>query len=359
MTALGPPKLLERMSTAIVQVKSLFHKMDKNGQGVLTTAEFSNGYREYFHTSNPVTGDGDTHALWSLDSLLEQLDPEDTGQIELSEWTQLLQLEHLPALTSRCRNQGPLSSAVLTDAEIAAAKSMTSRIEHLTSLASQLDVRLMIDAEQTYFQPAIDNTVLALQERHNRGNKFTVFNTYQCYLKGADARLQNDQRRAMRRGYNFAAKVVRGAYMVSERERAADMGYPSPVHDTLEDTHACYHRAIDHCLDSMGSGSPTELMVASHNQQSVEHTLARLEELRLAPDCGVYFGQLLGMSDHLTYLLGENKYQAYKYVPYGAVNEVMPYLLRRAQENSALLGSVASETRMLKEEIGRRMAGAS
>ena len=92
--------------------------------------------------------------------------------------------------------------------------------------------------------------------------------------------------RAQRRGYWFAAKVVRGAYMVSERGLAELDGYESPVHDALEDTHACYHRAIDSCLEAIAEGRLAELMVASHNQQSVEHTLSRLEALGLGPGCG-------------------------------------------------------------------------
>eukprot|EP00618_Florenciella_parvula_P001226 CAMPEP_0119476612 /NCGR_PEP_ID=MMETSP1344-20130328/7058_1 /TAXON_ID=236787 /ORGANISM="Florenciella parvula, Strain CCMP2471" /LENGTH=563 /DNA_ID=CAMNT_0007510405 /DNA_START=82 /DNA_END=1773 /DNA_ORIENTATION=+ len=354
LTALGPPAILRRMSKAIVEVNDLFAKMDTDNDGVLSREEFSEGYRQYFHTNDANTGD--IEGFWSLESVLSKLDPQNMGRIDIIEWSQLLQIEHLPALTSRCRNQGPLTQAVLSEGEIEAANAMVERIEHLAQLASSLQVRLMIDAEQTYFQPAIDNTVINLQERHNR-EAYTIFNTYQCYLKGADDRLRTDMERAQRRGYRFAAKVVRGAYMVSERELAELEGYESPVHNCLEDTHACYHRAIDSCLDAIASGQKTELMVASHNQRSVEHTLTRLQSLGLDQQCGVYFGQLLGMSDHLTYLLGANSFKAYKYVPYGAVGEVMPYLLRRAQENSSLLGSVAMETRMLRQEITRRAFG--
>ena len=184
---------------------------------MLSREEFSEGYGHYFHTTDANTGD--IEGFWSLESVLSKLDPQNTGRIDIIEWSQLLQIEHLPALTSRCRNQGPLTEAVLSEGEIEAANAMVERIEHLAQLASSLQVRLMIDAEQTYFQPAIDNTVVNLQERHNR-EAYTIFNTYQCYLKGADDRLRTDMERAQRRGYRFAAKVVRGAYMVSERELA-------------------------------------------------------------------------------------------------------------------------------------------
>ncbi len=130
--------------------------------------------------------------------------------------------------------------------------------------------------------------------------------------------------------YWFAAKVVRGAYMVQERERAASMGYPSPIHDTLADTHTCYNTAVSLIL----AHPRRNLLVASHNQGSVEHTVRVMAERGIDRESGgVYFGQLLGMADRLTYPLAAHGYKAYKYVPYGPIKEVIPYLLRRAQEN--------------------------
>jgi proline dehydrogenase len=161
------------------------------------------------------------------------------------------------------------------------------------------------------------------------------------------------------------AKLVRGAYLVSERERAARYGYPDPTHPNIDATHACYQRCSDLVLGRMKKHEPEagtkgcEFMVASHNQASVEYVLERMEALGIAPsgpNSGVYFGQLLGMSDHLTFLLGAKGYRAYKYVPYGPVEEVVPYLLRRAQENAAMLGKGAPlELSMLRQELARRM----
>ena len=153
--------------------------------------------------------------------------------------------------------------------------------------------------------------------------------------------------------------------MVSERQRALELGYNDPIHDTLRDTHDSYHSAVDLLLhemaDNQNSALPSttavEFMVASHNQESVQHVLEEMQRLGLPVDAGVYFGQLLGMSDHITYALGAKGYKAYKYVPYGPVSEVIPYLLRRAQENSSLLGSKSSKTEIavLREEIKRRI----
>jgi len=266
-----------------------------------------------------------------------------------------------------------------------------------------------------YFQPAIDHIVYSLQQKYNSNGspspsgggdpdpappqqRCTIFSTYQCYLVDANERLATDLSRAQRFNYNFGAKLVRGAYLVSERERAAAMGYADPVQPTLEATHASYHRAVDLCLDAMvreqsaeSRGSRTEFMVASHNQETVEYVLGRVGQLeegrgRARGEQGdggdhlgggeegdkaaqlddafslkkrVYFGQLLGMSDHLTFLLGGGGWQAYKYVPFGPVHEVMPYLLRRAQENSALLGAAqGAEVGMLRGELRRRLLAA-
>uniref|UniRef100_A0A7S2ST57 Proline dehydrogenase n=1 Tax=Rhizochromulina marina TaxID=1034831 RepID=A0A7S2ST57_9STRA len=360
LTALGPPALLKRMSTAIEEVRTLFHKFDATSDGVLTTDEFINGYRKFFVETRLGDAFDDQ---FGLEGLLHSLDPHKTGHIDYVEWSNQLQLEHLPVLTRRCRGTGPLSESVLQDWEMQALVDMSKRIDVLACRASDLGVRLMVDAEQTYFQPAIDNTVFGLQEKYNARTlpsgdpgKITVFNTYQLYLKDAMARLVDDLRRAERKGYFFGAKLVRGAYMVSERQRAEDLGYPSPIHDTLEDTHAAYDEAIKILLDSIAGGEATEFMVASHNQDSVQATLGHMHDLGLPPGCGVHFGQLLGMADHVTFSLGAEGHDVHKYVPYGHVGEVVPYLLRRAQENSAVLGTATTEIGMMQTEIARRFS---
>eukprot|EP00953_Heterococcus_sp_UTEX-ZZ885_P004393 2878-Heterococcus_DN1.PRE.4 len=177
--------------------------------------------------------------------------------------------------------------------------------------------------------------------------------------------------------------------MTAERQRALETGTPSPVCDTIEQTHANYSHCVDLVLQSIAAGSKqqqqqqqqqqqraaAEVMVATHNQASVEYTLRRMRELQLvnnnsstksdAPrqsdvssnvsSSGVSFGQLLGMSDHLSFPLGAHGYSVYKYLPYGKVSEVMPYLLRRAQENSDLLGGAVHERQLLAQEAKRRL----
>ncbi|KFM26850.1 Proline dehydrogenase 1, mitochondrial [Auxenochlorella protothecoides] len=209
--------------------------------------------------------------------------------------------------------------------------------------------------QHSWFQPAVDHATAQLQAEHNRERPI-VFGTYQCYLKDALPRLAFDLERARRGGYRFGAKLVRGAYMVVERRRAAELGVPSPIHDSLAATHesydACVAEVMAHVADE-GAG----MMVATHNQASIEAAVAAMEERGLGPQAGVYFGQLLGMADNLTFVLGQHGYGAYKYVPFGSVDEAMPYLIRRAQENSDMLGGVGKEMAMMRRELRRRLLG--
>jgi proline dehydrogenase len=220
-------------------------------------------------------------------------------------------------------------------------------------LLLQADVRLLIDAEHSYFQPAIDNTVTELQRQYNRDAP-RIYNTVQCYLKDSHSRLLDELERARRENYKYGVKLVRGAYMVLERQRAQEMGYPDPIHATKDDTHANYNACVEELLRCV-KAEGAEVMVASHNQQSIELAVDKMAALGMPPSSGVYFGQLLGMADHLTYTLGAHGYGAYKYVPFGEVDEVMPYLIRRAQENSDMLGGMGGEMGMLRTELVRRL----
>jgi len=201
--------------------------------------------------------------------------------------------------------------------------------------------------------------VLFLQRKYNTGDRPVVFQTYQAYLKGMRGKAGRDLERSEREGWRFGAKVVRGAYMVSEREKARKRGMESPVCDDYVATEENFHAVIDAILEHSAACGPeaaAEVLVASHNRGSVEHTLRRCAELGL--DRGnIYFGQLLGMADNLTFTLGKAGYKAYKYVPYGPIGEVMPYLIRRTQENSAILGSagVQEERAMIAGELRRRL----
>ena len=156
----------------------------------------------------------------------------------------------------------------------------------------------------------------------------------------------------------FAAKLVRGAYMAAERDLAASMGVPSPVCETKEDTDAVYDGTVRRLMATAADGD--ELLVATHNERSVRRGLAAIAELGLPRDGPVSFAQLLGMRDNVSLALGRDGYSVYKYVPYGPVDLVVPYLLRRVDENSSassMLGGLARERAEISREILRRLTG--
>ncbi|XP_072243526.1 proline dehydrogenase 1, mitochondrial isoform X2 [Leuresthes tenuis] len=160
-----------------------------------------------------------------------------------------------------------------------------------------------------------------------------------------------------REGWHFAAKLVRGAYMYQERERAREIGYEDPINPDYESTNRMYHRCLDYVLDEIALNREANVMVASHNEDTVKHTLRRMNELGLLPaENKVYFGQLLGMCDQISFPLGQAGFPVYKYVPYGPVSEVMPYLSRRAQENRGFMKGAQKERDLLWNELKRRLA---
>ncbi|KAK2077068.1 hypothetical protein QBZ16_004701 [Prototheca wickerhamii] len=345
LTALGLPELLERVSNAQLAIRGLFEQFDDDGNGSVTIDEFRRVYDTYFTSDAEAESAG-----W-----FEQLDVTRDGTIDYVDWTSQISLFDTAKIASRCRERGPFFNAALTEEENDLLRKMLARVETLAAAADASGVRLMIDAEHSWFQPAVDHVTTRLQAQYNVARP-VVFGTYQCYLKDSLPRLRFDLERAQRGGYRFGAKLVRGAYMVVERRRAAERGAPSPIHDSLEDTHANYDACVGEVLAHVarhGAG----LMVASHNQASIEKAVAAMQRLGLGPQSGVYFGQLLGMADNLTFVLGQHGYGAYKYVPFGSVDEAMPYLIRRAQENSDMLGGVGKEMGMMRRELKRRILG--
>ncbi|EFN55844.1 hypothetical protein CHLNCDRAFT_145399 [Chlorella variabilis] len=323
VTALGLPALLERTSSSLLAIGDLFRRFDTDGNGYMTHDEFAHVYSQLFVDDAPER----------IDEIFAHLDVGKDARVDYVDWIK----------------------AALNQDEQRLLRNMMGRVDRLAQAAAEADVRLLVDAEHSYFQPAIDNTVTELQRQYNRTAP-RIYNTVQCYLKDSHERLMTELERARRENYKYGAKLVRGAYMLLERQRAMEKGYPSPIHDSAEDTHANYDRCVREMLACVAREG-AEVMVASHNQRSVEMAVERMAALGLPPSAGVYFGQLLGMADHLTYTLGGHGYGAYKYVPFGAVEEVMPYLIRRAQENSSILAGAAigDEVAMMRREFVRRL----
>lgn len=339
-TALGDPKLLENITVLIKELRNLFVKFDVDGSGKISREEFIEVYTQVFQS-------GDVEAIF------KQLDVREEDEIDYVEWTNVLKIDELHELTQHCRERGPLFTAVLDENERALYKRMKERLRKLCALARSLNVRLMIDAEHTYYQEAISAVTNELAREFNTDYP-VVFSTYQLYLKDGLSNLKTDLDRAKDGKYKFAAKLVRGAYMVLERKRARDMGYEDPILPTIEATHSSYNAAVEETLRRIACGEDLEIMIASHNQESVEKTVMLMNQMGVQNRQGVYFGTLLGMSDNLAFGLGSAGYLPYKYVPYGKIEEVMPYLIRRAQENSSALGGAQKEMDMIKSELWRR-----
>eukprot|EP00527_Entomoneis_sp_CCMP2396_P007766 CAMPEP_0198144948 /NCGR_PEP_ID=MMETSP1443-20131203/19786_1 /TAXON_ID=186043 /ORGANISM="Entomoneis sp., Strain CCMP2396" /LENGTH=577 /DNA_ID=CAMNT_0043808447 /DNA_START=83 /DNA_END=1816 /DNA_ORIENTATION=- len=352
VTALGNPKLLARMSQAIMEAHRLFEQFDIDKDGTVSREDFETAYNLLFFS------DGET----AMKDIFDQFDPNHTGNVDYISWGMTLSPRDLPKIIANCREVGPLALATPTEEEVELIEAMYERSRVLAREAEKCGTRLLIDAEQVRFQPAIDNLVLDLQQRYNskdRSDYPIIYNTYQCYLKDAKERLNNDVQRAERFDFHFGAKLVRGAYMESERALAETMGYMSPIQDTVEDTHESYNACIDFLLEhSTKSDQKVELMVASHNQRSIELAIEAMNKYGIDRESStICFAQLFGMTDNLSFNLGKHGYRAYKYVPYGKVHEVMPYLLRRARENSSIVGGAARELCMIKSELRRRRSG--
>uniref|UniRef100_A0AAA9TE69 Proline dehydrogenase n=1 Tax=Bos taurus TaxID=9913 RepID=A0AAA9TE69_BOVIN len=230
-----------------------------------------------------------------------------SGTLDLLDWCSLIDSRtelsrHLVVPNMQTGRLEPLLSQ-FTEEEERQMTRMLQRMDVLAKKANQVGVRLMVDAEQTYFQPAISRLTLEMQRRFNVERPL-IFNTFQCYLRDAYDNVILDVELARREGWCFGAKLVRGAYMAQERARALEVGYEDPINPTYEATSAVYHRCLDYVLEELKHNARAAVMVASHNEDTVRFTLRRMEELGLHPaDRQVYFGQLLGMCDHISFPL--------------------------------------------------------
>ncbi len=230
---------------------------------------------------------------------------------------------------------------------------LIDRLDKLASTAAEAGVQLFVDAEETWFQNTIDQLADEMMRRYNR-ERVTVLNTFQLYRHDRLAFLKASDKRAQDRGYLLGTKLVRGAYMVKEGDRAQEKGYPTPIQPSLEATHADYNAAVRYCIENHERIGTT---VGTHNQESVRLAAALMDELGVPRNHPhINFAQLLGMSDNLTFNMAAAGYNASKYMVYGPVTEVLPYLVRRAQENTSVTGEMGRELSLLKKERKRRKA---
>lgn len=226
------------------------------------------------------------------------------------------------------------------------------RVNNICKLAHDSDVPVFMDAEESWIQSAIDDLANSMMVLYNR-NKPVVYNTFQLYRHDRLNYLMRTLTLATENNYFVGAKLVRGAYMEKERQRALEMNYPSPIHDTKEKTDSDYDAALKFCLEH---SDKIAFCAGTHNEESSLYLTKLMKEHNISPSHpSIYFSQLLGMSDHITYNLANAGYNVAKYVPYGPINEVLPYLIRRAQENTSVKGQTGRELSLIIKEKDRRL----
>jgi proline dehydrogenase len=225
------------------------------------------------------------------------------------------------------------------------------RIHTLCHSAYQNDVPILIDAEEACYQNIIDGVTRDNMRKYNR-NKAIVFNTLQMYRWDRMDFLRKEIETARKEGYRFGAKFVRGAYMEKEREWARKGGYPSPIQPDKESTDRDYNAALRYSIENIDVVS---IFNGTHNETSSLYLVDLMNKYHIPKeDERIYFSQLYGMSDHLSFNLAHHGYRVAKYLPYGPVRNVMPYLIRRAEENTAVAGQTNRELELIKKELKRR-----
>ncbi|XP_054155050.1 proline dehydrogenase 1, mitochondrial-like [Oppia nitens] len=357
LTALGRPVLLSQLSEVIVRTRKYFTEItgvEKMVRGHISPEQFQHDLDHRFN----IDTDNEEIKSW-----LKQMDYDRRGLMNLFSWNGLIDMQHLISDLFRVPNLTtglvePIIRA-LTAEEEEMFRNMMRRIHTIASTARDRDVRVLIDAEQTYFQPAINRITMELMRKYNK-QKAIIFNTYQCYLKSAHECCVVDLELAQRQNFYFGAKLVRGAYLEQERHRAQVIGYDDPINDTYQLTTDMYHKNLEFFMNKIIEtgidNKKIAIMVATHNEDTVRYTLKKMKELEIEPNHRVIcFGQLYGMCDQISFSLGQSGYSVYKYVPYGPVDEVIPYLSRRAIENHGIIKNAKKERQLLARELVRRL----
>ncbi len=239
----------------------------------------------------------------------------------------------------------------LTEEEKEEWERVQKRVDTLCSRACELGVRLYADGEETWMQTSADELMEEMMKKYNK-DEVLIFNTLQCYRWDRLDYLKALHERGKEEGFKVGAKIVRGAYMEKENARAKKLGYPSPICESKEATDVNFNSVLSYCLNHLEDIS---VFIGTHNEVSSYLALQIMEDKGLSlDDERIWFSQLYGMSDHISYNLAKKGYNAVKLVPFGPVRDVVPYLLRRAQENTSVKGQTGRELSLLREEKKRR-----
>ncbi|PHS08819.1 MAG: proline dehydrogenase [Kordia sp.] len=239
----------------------------------------------------------------------------------------------------------------LTSEETEEWNRVVARYDKVCALAKEKDVKLLIDAEESWMQDAADDLIAEMMRKYNT-EKAIVFNTLQMYRWDRLDYLKELHAEAKAKGFCVGMKLVRGAYMEKENDRAMANNYTSPICESKEATDRNFNNGITYMLEYCGVLS---LFAGTHNEDSSYLVMQLMQENNIPTNSdSVWFGQLYGMSDHISYNLSEAGYNVAKYLPFGPVRDVMPYLIRRAEENTSVAGQTTRELNLIKEERKRR-----
>lgn len=239
----------------------------------------------------------------------------------------------------------------LSEAEQKEWEQVKSRIDKICAAASEKHVMILIDAEESWIQDPVDAMTDAMMEKYNH-HTVVVFNTFQLYRHDRLHFLKRSFERAKQGNYILGAKLVRGAYMEKERNRAKEHNYPSPIQEDKKSTDEDYDAAVDFCLANLDQ---IAVFIGTHNEASCMKAADQMQSMQIpANHPHIFFAQLYGMSDNITFNLADAGYHASKYLPYGPVKDVVPYLMRRAQENTSVAGQTSREFFLIKKEMRRR-----
>ena len=266
--------------------------------------------------------------------------------------------EHIPVVSTKVTGLARFglleriqSAQTLTREELSEYRNVLKRIDAVCYHASKKGVAVFIDAEESWIQDSIDHLVWLMMKRYNK-QRVVVYNTFQMYRHDRLSFLTESYDRARKAGFLLGAKLVRGAYMEKEAKRAAEMGYPNPINPTKPATDDHYNTGLRFCLDHI---EHIALCNASHNAASALLQVELMDQKNIPHDHPhTLFSQLLGMSDNVTFNLARAGFRVAKYVPYGQVVDVVPYLIRRAQENTSVTGDVGREHALILQEVRRR-----
>ena len=246
---------------------------------------------------------------------------------------------------------GNINTSTLSFVEKEEWEKVIARMDRICKVALLKNVSVLIDAEESWIQKPVDALTMQMMEKFNL-NKAVVYNTVQLYRHDRLNFLKESLQSVVQKGIILGVKIVRGAYMEKERKRAAELNYPSPIQKDKQSTDRDYNAAIEYAIENLNS---IRLIVASHNEYSNLYATKLLDTLNdQSKSVQVHFSQLYGMSDNITFNLSKAGFSVSKYLPFGPLKDVIPYLMRRAEENSSVSGQTGRELGLINKELKRR-----